>query len=66
MIRKSLALSVAQCCECGAIMVYSPAAQGLPSACQKCGVPYNVELTKEERQQLDRQQQQTHVHTMRF
>ena len=58
MIRKSLAHSCAICEECQAMMVYRPASEGMPHQCQRCGVPANVELTPEQRAQMERMQQQ--------
>jgi DNA-directed RNA polymerase subunit M/transcription elongation factor TFIIS len=60
MIVKSMVLSVAKCQECGNIMVYQ-IVNGIPSACGKCGVPANVEITAEMRKQMEQQQRPTYT-----
>ena len=60
MIRKSMALSVAICGECQALMICNPYSQGFPSVCQKCGTPANVELSQDQRMQMERMQQHGH------
>ena len=52
-----MSMSVAICHECQHVMVYLPASNGLPSACAKCGVPHNVQLNQQQREQINQQQQ---------
>jgi len=67
MIQKSISLEVFKCLECNAVIVCNPSAHGRPAVCDKCGVPANVELTQEQRTQMERMQQQgPRVHTIRF
>jgi len=66
MILKSMAYSVAQCQECQSLLVYK-IHEGFPVACQKCGVRGDMELTQDQRMQMERMQQQgPQVHTIRF
>jgi hypothetical protein len=58
MIIKSIAYQVYVCRECNAIIV-SPAAADFPSVCNKCGVPHNVELTQDQRMQMERMKNQS-------
>jgi DNA-directed RNA polymerase subunit M/transcription elongation factor TFIIS len=60
MIRGTIAYKVAICNECGSIILYKPASEGFPHICQKCGIPWNVTPTQQQRQQMDRQQNQSH------
>ena len=57
MIRKQIAYSVAKCLECESLIVYKAASEGFPSVCQKCGVPRDVEISQEQRMQMERMQQ---------
>ena len=57
MIHNTIAYKVAQCSECGTLMIYKPASDGFPTTCQKCGVRYDVTLTQEQRMQMEKMQQ---------
>jgi len=61
MIIRQLAYAVAKCFECNNILLYKQA-DGLPSVCEKCGVRYDMELTQEQRMQMERMQRGAHVH----
>lgn len=53
MLRRSLGLVVYRCTECGAIIV-SSSGNDIPLTCNQCGVPWNISLTKEQREQIQK------------
>ena len=56
-----MSLAVAKCYECGQLIIYNPGATGFPRICDKCGVPADVEITQEQRMQMEQMKGKTYT-----